>query len=596
MCYQLPSLVLEGLTIVISPLLSSITDQITNLPKCLPGAVLSSFTSSNQKAEIFDSIKSNKLKIVFITPEKFLFEKLHEFGIISLICIDEASFSSIYSQNFRASYLSVVNTIKTKLEGTTTLLISNYCASSVQEDLQELYNISEVVKTKIELPEHIKISVTKGDNKFTNLLKLLRNQLNTTVSTINSLKQSTIIYCNSKRTVDKVTTYLNQNGVSASSYYGSKTESERQQIQQNFNNDKIRIIVATVSFSYGISKKDIRSIIIFDIPLNMDIFLTQIGRCGRDKNESYAHIFLNDEDYFLQRNIIYSDNLDKSQILKFLEYILNSVNTTSNKIIGNKRTFTESLIDSNDNKMINSQHSVKNSSNNVFPKMIAVNFNKVTELLGIKKQAQLYLLNSLISNLKLDDLKINSNGIGPLSISIRFYKKQKEKLAEEEPYFKTILELARDYQGQLKFSTLDVIEKLKITQNDLYNYLFQLQSKGEISYEAKDEGMFLFIDNIPPSLRDVLQLLYDKNQSLVSNNLKKVKIALILFIFYFSQLNAMYILLRKFAAVSLDSFLKDSKNSIKGIKSISLFSDYSTYLNQFRSLFNSYFTYPEGNF
>ena len=110
--FQLPSLVLEGLTIVISPFLALITDQVANLPKCLSGASLASFTSHKQRAEIFEGIKEGKIKILFITPERFTIENFSEINLISLVCFDEATFACPLTQNYRSSYTSAHNILK----------------------------------------------------------------------------------------------------------------------------------------------------------------------------------------------------------------------------------------------------------------------------------------------------------------------------------------------------------------------------------------------------------------------------------------------------------------------------------------------------
>jgi len=585
LCFQLPSLVLEGLTIVISPLLALITDQINSLPPCLSGACLSSFTNPKQRSEIIDAIKSNKIKILFITPERFALENFSEIEDISLICFDEASCASPLVPNFRSSYITIQNIIK-KLKPHVMLFLANNITEILEENLVQLYKIEEVVKQRITLPKNVKLLVSKDENKLQSLVKLLRSQNYKNVG-------STIIFCNLKKTVDKVTSFLNQNGMSAGSYHSGKSEFERQMTQANFMNDKIKIIVCTMAFSMGISKKDVRLVILFDLPPSIEHLLQQIGRGGRDGKEFYVHVFLNDEDYFTQRNMLYMENIDKAQTMKYIEYLFNLVNPNPKS---NKRNYLEAF--ENKSPLKNNLYVTDVS----LPRTVSFNFTHANEYSAIKKQTQLYLLLSLINSTafnltELDDqkneesecyskiphsstAKLTCLGIGPTVINIRFYKSSPEKLAEAEPNIKLILESSKDFQGVKRFNTIEVCEKIGITYIDLINYLYHLQSRGELSYESKEEGVFLNVEKIPESFKDIMHFLYDKIQYLINLNMKK--------------LNAAYVLLRKFAVNNFENipFFKQEKQG--PIKCLTNYQDFSSYENEFKIYFEKYFETHDG--
>lgn len=609
LCYQLPSLVLDGLTIVVCPLLASITDQLTNLPGCLAGASLTAFTNQNQRQEIMSAITRKKIKILFITPERLALENFSELNEteISLICFDDAGCCSPLSQNFRSSYISILSLLP-KLRPNALLLLGNNITNLIELSLADLFQIprEQVIKSsKLVFPLNFKVSVSKDENKLSNLVKLLRNSSVKSSGTI-------LIFCNLRKQVDKVTSFLNQNGLSASAYHAGKSEIERQMIQNNFLNDKIKILVATAGFCNGIAKGDIRCVILFDMPPSIDLFYQQLSRGGRDRKEAFVHVFLNDEDYFIQRNMIYLDNIDKANIRKFVESLFaqcqskhhhiaysnysnklddnqnqnqnnnltsnnnintNNINNDSDSIINNQAENIHTSIfqvisnsinnnneaeeaiqntNTNNNNNLNTSEAAKQHQRKSYdlPKRISFNFNKVSELTGIKKNMQIYLLLRLLKDKKINSteeslelisdgkLKAECLGIGPTDIHLRFFKRAPQDLAAEEPNLRLILESSRELVGGVfKFSTGEVCQKLGITYVDLINYLYCFQNEGEIGYETKDEGMFVNIEKIPENLSDIVDYLYYTNKYLVNLNIKKVCLFSFCFLFVFENKN-----------------------------------------------------------
>ena len=444
------------------------------------------------------------------------------------------------------------------------------------------------VKEKITLPKNLRISVSKEDNKFSALVRMLRMPQYKNIG-------PTIIFCNLKKNVDKITSLLNQSGISASSYHSGKSDVERQMIQVNFMNDKTKIIVSTVAFAIGISKLDVRLVVLFDMPPSIELFLQQAGRGGRDKKETLVHTFLHDEDYFVQRNITYMDNIENLQIKKMMDYIYTLIDTNLYK--PKKRNYEALASPNSKNKFIDEE--AKELS---LPKTVAFNFTSATDFCGIKKQILLYLLLNLVNSPDLnstfestekvennadnnstnptnDKIKIRCLGVGPSSFNLRFYKTSPEVLADREPNIRTIIEHSRDYQGFIKFNTLEVCEKIGTTYNDLINYLFQLQAKGEIGYESKDECIFFVIEKYPNSISQIMEFLFEKANYLLNLNLTK--------------LNACYTLLRKFATVSIDPFVNIKNDKNVPIKCMNSYTDFYQYENEFRLLFEKYFITDE---
>ena len=266
--YEYCSLLLEGLTIVISPVLPNITQNITSLSPCLKAAAITSFTTPAQKKEIYSAIKSGILNILYINPERFVLEQIEELKSfnISLICLEEILYSLPESNHFRPLYINIINKIQMLLENNidndnninkiSILLLSNYITKEDKEKISDMYNIKpeNIIEEKMGIVPGMNLCISKENNlKLNSLLKLLRSlpnsNNNTNLNQKNNKNIFSVIFCNYKKTINEVTTFLNQNGISATSYHGGKDEIERQIIQNNFIKNKIKILVCTSNYS-----------------------------------------------------------------------------------------------------------------------------------------------------------------------------------------------------------------------------------------------------------------------------------------------------------------------------------------------------------
>lgn len=371
--FHLLSLVFDGITIVICPLISSISQQLVSLPDSIPGASLSSFTENKNKLEIMQSIKNNKIKIIFATPERLAFESLYEFGKISLIVFDDATDCCPISPSFRSSYLSIkllINQIckekksdtsqdnnkldkdnsdnlmdivpqydiplndKMKKNKINILLLANNSTNFIEKNIIDFYNINpkNIIKEKLTIHKNIILTASKEDSKtkLNSLLKILKSKHFKKCGPI-------IIFCNTKNSVDTVRNFLFQNTFNVAAYHSTKTELERQEIQTKFNNKEIEILVATSSYSTAITQVEIKLKIIYEFPCSLEILFQEIGSKETNFNDTiddtqdlttnisknknlYVHIFCNDDDYYSHRNVILQDLCDKMQIVKFLNY------------------------------------------------------------------------------------------------------------------------------------------------------------------------------------------------------------------------------------------------------------------------------------
>jgi len=150
--------------------------------------------------------------------------------------------------------------------------------------------------------ENLLLSVSRDRERFQSLLQLMHSPRFRGY-------RSLVVYCSFKKTTEQVAQFLKQNGIEARAYHSEVEEGMKKLVQENFMNDKIRVIVATTAFGMGIDKQNIRSVVHFNLPRTLENYIQEIGRAGRDGKEAWCHMFFDDEDYFLERGFILSNSV-----------------------------------------------------------------------------------------------------------------------------------------------------------------------------------------------------------------------------------------------------------------------------------------------
>ncbi len=318
-CYQLPALMLPHLTLVVSPLLSLMKDQLDFLKSHnIPAARLDSTLDKKEYEEILNQAKTGELKILMISVERFKNErfrnKLSQMKI-SLLVIDEAHCISEWGHNFRPEYLKIP-TYKEEFKIPQILLLTATATKEVVDDM------SEKLKIKIEdfvitgfYRKNLFLQVTPSEEhkKNENLLKMLSRDK----------ESSTIIYVTLQKTAEIVAKFLASKGINARAYHAGMKNDERERIQNQFMNNRIPCIVATIAFGMGIDKKDIRRVIHYDMPKSIENYSQEIGRSGRDGNYSFCEVLANRDNINVLENFVYGDTPDKTSIRKLIEIIDN---------------------------------------------------------------------------------------------------------------------------------------------------------------------------------------------------------------------------------------------------------------------------------
>ena len=276
LCYQIPALLLDGLTVVVSPLISLMQDQVAQLQAVGIAAVFlnSSLTYAAQTA-ISQQVRQGLVKLLYVAPETLLkpntLQLLDQSNLVC-IAIDEAHCISQWGHDFRPEYRQIM-AVRERLPQAVTIALTATATPRVQQDIQETLNF-------------------KGSNTFIasfdrpNLFIEVAPKTNTLHQTLNFIAahpdQSGIIYCATRKTVDALTAELADRGLSIRSYHAGLDATTRSHNQNAFIRDDVQIMVATIAFGMGIDKPDVRFILHVDLPQNMEHYYQQIGRAGRD--------------------------------------------------------------------------------------------------------------------------------------------------------------------------------------------------------------------------------------------------------------------------------------------------------------------------
>lgn len=307
-CFQLPALALSGTTIVISPLIALMKDQVDAL---LANGISAAFYNSSQDAalqnETLRKLHAGELKLFYVAPESLQNLILHFSEVqVSLIAIDEAHCISSWGHDFRPAYTKLGH-LKEQFPGTPIAAFTATADSATQQDIVTQLNIP---KAKVHLSsfdrKNLYLEVRPGNNRVNQILKFLDARPD----------ESGIIYCLSRKSTEKLATKLNTSDLNAKAYHAGLTAEERNNIQESFINDKTLIIVATIAFGMGIDKSNVRWVIHYNMPKNIEGYYQEIGRGGRDGLPADNLLFYSYADVVQLRKFASGSSNEEYQIAK----------------------------------------------------------------------------------------------------------------------------------------------------------------------------------------------------------------------------------------------------------------------------------------
>jgi len=321
LCYQIPALIFKGLTVVVSPLISLMKDQVEQLTELgVPAVFLNSSLSNEEYNRNVKRLRKNGVKLLYLAPEALLAPRMLSLLSslrVDCLAIDEAHCISEWGHDFRPEYRQLVG-VRAGFPSATCIALTATATPRVQEDIKSnlKFDASNEFIASFNR-ENLFIQITPKSNPASQTIKFLKKYLD----------QSGIIYCFSRRQVDNLYEKLKSRGYSVRPYHAGLSDRERTRNQELFIRDDVQIIVATIAFGMGINKPNVRFVIHFDLPKNIETYYQEIGRAGRDGLRahclllfSYADIqkikyFINQKDDHEQRVA----NMHLNSLLQFAE-------------------------------------------------------------------------------------------------------------------------------------------------------------------------------------------------------------------------------------------------------------------------------------
>ncbi|EGP4873860.1 DNA helicase RecQ [Enterococcus faecium] len=546
-CYQLPSLLLDGLTVVVSPLISLMKDQVDAANQLgIPATFINSSLDGYETARRFQEIDRQQYRLLYIAPERFImpdFIQAMNRWNVCMIAIDEAHCISQWGHDFRPSYLQMAKQLDQLPNQPVIVALTATATIQVAADIKRLLKIPDGNHIQTGFGrENLRFQVVKDQKKEQYLVEYLKINKN----------QSGIIYAATRKEVDRIYHLLKKFGFSIGRYHGGLNENERTAMQEAFLYDRLQLIVATNAFGMGINKSNVRFVIHYQIPGSLEAYYQEAGRAGRDGLSSEAILLFAPQDIQVQKFFIQQSQREEEQKQKEYEklkamteyayiesclqqYILNYFGETSSPCnrCGNCLDDREIVEVTTQAQMVLSclkrmgenygkQMLMKVLAGSKEQKLRALGFERLSTYGLMKNQSQketMQLIEYLISNGYLltvngeyPILKVTERGIQVLKGQEAVYRKEPKKvqqLSDEETdtLFEVLRELRTDLASEagvppyVVFSDSTLKEMSRIRPSSRLEML-QIKGVGQSKLDKYGEAFLSRIKNTDPNVLD----------------------------------------------------------------------------------------------
>ena len=307
LCYQIPALLLDKVTIVVTPLLSLMKDQVDQLLELgIAAAFVNSQQTREQQMQVMNQVQHNEIKILYVSPERLLQYQFMEhirFCGVGLFAIDEAHCLSHWGHDFRQDYLRL-NCIKPQFPDVPIMALTATADRATRFDIAAQLQLNEpFVHTGSFDRPNLRYTIEEKFKPLSQLMLFLKSQTD----------QSGIVYCSSRARVDDITDKLANKGYRVAAYHAGYDTSHRNHVQEQFQRDNIQIVVATVAFGMGINKPNIRFVVHYDLPKTIESYYQETGRAGRDGLPAECLLFFDSGDVPRVKRLI-ADNPNEDRV------------------------------------------------------------------------------------------------------------------------------------------------------------------------------------------------------------------------------------------------------------------------------------------
>lgn len=308
-CYQVPALLLTGITVVVSPLISLMQDQVAALREAgIAAACLHSNLTQNEYFDTLDAVRNGEVKLLYAAPERLLTERflsLTESVAVAMVAVDEAHCLSQWGQDFRPSYLQITEFLEELPRRPVVAAFTATATQTVRDDIRRILGLQDPLELVTGFDrKNLRWIVERPQKKYEALLRILKRHKG----------QSGIIYCLSRKGTDEICSKLCADGYRAARYHAGLSAEERLANQEAFLRDEVQIITATNAFGMGIDKSNVSFVIHYNMPKSMEAYYQEAGRAGRDGSPAECTLLYSPQDIRTNKFLIENSDAENDRL------------------------------------------------------------------------------------------------------------------------------------------------------------------------------------------------------------------------------------------------------------------------------------------